>query len=65
MSGQLIKFNDDIISLQHQTFTLQYSKRTKRYAAKNGFRVLNQCEIDGSKFVESKSDHIMTIAEKL
>ncbi len=49
------------------THTLQvYSaKRLKIMLSRNGFKVLDQCSIDGSKFLNLKSDRIVMIAKKV
>lgn len=45
-----------------QTYT---AEQLKDMLQRNGFIVLNQCAIDGSNFVETETERILTIAQKL
>lgn len=47
-------------------FSLQIytAKQIRKILADNGFEVLDQCETDGSKFLEYKSLNILTVARK-
>lgn len=49
------------------TITLQLytAKELREMLARNGFKVLSQCGIDGSKFSDKKTERIVTVAQKL
>lgn len=47
------------------TLQLYSAHDLKKMLHKNGFKVLAQCGIDGSKFNETKTERIVTIAKKL
>ena len=47
-----------------QTLQIYTADQLKELLNKNGFKVIEQCGIDGSKFVEDKTDRILTIAQK-
>jgi 2-polyprenyl-3-methyl-5-hydroxy-6-metoxy-1,4-benzoquinol methylase len=47
-----------------QTLQIYAAKQLKELLNKNGFKVIEQCGIDGSKFIEDKTDRILTIAQK-
>lgn len=47
-----------------QTLQIYTANQLKELLHKNGFKVIEQCSIDGSKFVEDKTDRILTIARK-
>jgi ubiquinone/menaquinone biosynthesis C-methylase UbiE len=47
-----------------QTLQIYTADQLKDLLNKNGFKVIEQCGIDGSKFVEDKTDRILTIAQK-
>ena len=53
------------ISRSKQTLQVYTSKQLREMLSRNGFKVLSQCGMDGSKLSESKSDRIVTIAKKL
>ena len=53
------------ISRSAQTLQVYTAKQLKEMLHRNGFTVISQCGIDGSKFVENKSACIFTIAKKL
>lgn len=46
------------------TLQLYTAKELKTMLAKNGFKVLSQCGIDGSKFSDKKTERIVTVARK-
>jgi len=46
------------------TLQLYTANELRKMLAKNGFKVLNQCGIDGEKFSEKKTERILTIAQK-
>lgn len=52
------------ISNAFQTLQVYNAAQLKIMLQKNGFKVLKQCNINGSKFSDSKSDRILTIARK-
>lgn len=52
------------ISKAFQTLQVYTAKQLKAMLEKNGFRVLRQCDIDGSRFYENKTERILTIARK-
>lgn len=47
------------------TLQLYTASELRKMLAKNGFKVLNQCGIDGSKFHDKKTERIVTTAKKL
>jgi len=47
------------------TLQLYTSKELKEMLNRNGFKILGQYGIDGSKFNENKTERIVTVAEKL
>lgn len=47
-----------------QTLQIYSAQQLKDMLERNGFAVLEQCAIDGSKFVENETDRILTIAKK-
>lgn len=53
------------ISNAYQTLQVYSAKQLKDMLQKNGFKVLRQCNIDGSRFSETKSERILMIAKKL
>jgi ubiquinone/menaquinone biosynthesis C-methylase UbiE len=53
------------ISRESQTLQVYTAKQLKEMLNRNGFKVLSQCAVDGSKFIETQSDRILTIAKKL
>jgi ubiquinone/menaquinone biosynthesis C-methylase UbiE len=52
------------ISKSSQTLQVYTAKQLKEMLQRNGFKVLRQCGIDGSRFIENKTERIMTIAKK-
>ena len=52
------------ISKSAQTLQIYTADQLKELLNKNGFKVLEQCGIDGSKFVEDATDRILTITQK-
>ena len=57
---------NDQPKMSRKSMTLQvYSaKELKEMLQKNGFKVIDQCSIDGTKHIENKSERILTIAQK-
>jgi len=49
------------------TITLQLytAKELKEMLERNGFKVLEQCALDGSKFSDIKTERILTVAQKI
>lgn len=47
-----------------QTLQVYTAQRLKEMLRRNGFEVLTQCGIDGAKFIEHKTDRILTVAQK-
>jgi SAM-dependent methyltransferase len=56
--------NKPKISKAFQTLQVYSAKQLKEMLQKNGFKVLRQCGIDGSRFYETKTDRLLTIARK-
>lgn len=52
------------ISKSTKTLQIYTTEQLKELLNKNGFTVLEQCGIDGSTFIEDKTDRILTIARK-
>ncbi|GMU19803.1 MAG: hypothetical protein AMXMBFR12_09940 [Candidatus Babeliales bacterium] len=52
------------ITKSAQTLQLYTAQQLKEMLNKNGFKVIDQCGIDGSKFIEDRTDRILTIAQK-
>ncbi len=52
------------ISTSFQTLQVYSAKQLKDMLQKNGFKVLRQCNIDGSRFNETKSKRILVVAKK-
>lgn len=46
------------------TLQLYTANELKKMLAKNGFKVIYQCNIDGSKFNDKKTERIVTVAKK-
>lgn len=57
-SGNL-KTSKGVITLQLYT-----AKELKEMLIRNGFKVLSQCGIDGSKYLGKQTDRIVTVAQK-
>lgn len=53
------------ITRSEQTLQIYTAKQLREILQRNGFKVLSQCGIDGSKLVETKTDRIVTIAKKI
>ena len=53
------------ISQSFQTLQVYSAPQLKDMLERNGFEVLEQLGIDGSKFVEGKTDRILTAAKKI
>ena len=53
------------VSKSAQTLQIYTAKQLQEMLDKNGFKVLEQCGIDGSKFIEDRTDRILTIAQKV
>jgi len=53
------------ISKAFQTLQVYSRKQLKEMLKNNGFIVLKQCDVDGSRFYESKTERIVTIASKI
>lgn len=47
-----------------QTLQIYTAKQLREMLHRNGFNVLSQCGINGSKLVESEADSIVTVAKK-
>lgn len=57
--------NDAKLSCQlEQTKQVYSSKQLKEMLERNGFKVMEQCGIDGKRFVESKTERIVMVAKK-
>lgn len=52
------------ISKSIKTLQIYSAAQLNQMLHKNGFKVIEQCEIDGSPFYQEKSDRILTIAQK-
>jgi len=52
------------ISRSTQTLQVYTAKQLVEMLQRNGFKVLRQCGIDGSRFTENTADRIVTIARK-
>lgn len=48
-----------------QTLQIYSAKQLEGMLQRNGFKVVQRCNVDGSRFVESKSDRILTVAKKI
>lgn len=62
---QKTKQNPQVASKNVNTLQLYTADELRKMLKKNGFKVLSQCGIDGSKFNEKKTERIVTIAKKL
>ena len=51
-------------SKSSQTLQVYTAKQLKEMLHRNGFKVLRQCAIDGSRFAESKTKRLITIAKR-
>ena len=52
------------ITKSSQTLQVYTASQLQEMLHKNGFKVLDQCGIDGSMFIENKNERILTIAKK-
>jgi hypothetical protein len=52
------------ITKSAQTLQIYTADQLKELLNKNGFKVIEQCGIDGSQFVEDETDRILTVAQK-
>jgi hypothetical protein len=53
------------ISRSSQTLQSYSTKQLTEMLQRNGFRVLDQCGIDGSKFIENTTERIFMLAKKV
>lgn len=53
------------ISKRAQTLQIYSADQLKEILTKNGFKVLEQLDIDGSRFIKERTDRILTIAQKV
>jgi len=56
--------NKPKVSKSAQTLQVYTAKQLEEILTRNGFEVLDQCAIDGSKFIENKTERLLTIAMK-
>ncbi len=56
--------NKPKVSQSAQTLQVYTAKQLREMLHRNGFKVLSQCEIDGSRFNETKTESILTVAKK-
>lgn len=54
-----------ILSKASQTLQVYTAKELDEMLSELGFKVLRQCDIDGSRFYQNKSERILTIAKKI
>jgi 2-polyprenyl-3-methyl-5-hydroxy-6-metoxy-1,4-benzoquinol methylase len=54
-----------VISHAFQTLQVYNSLTLKQMLEENGFEVVNQCDIDGGPFDETKTERILSIAKKI
>jgi len=62
--SQKAKQSPKIASKNTITLQLYTADELRKILNKNGFKVLHQCALDGSKFNEKKTERIVTIAKK-
>lgn len=53
------------ITKSTKTLQLYTAQQLKEILNKNGFKVIEQCDIDGSQFMEERTDRILTIAQRI
>lgn len=53
------------ISTSAQTLQIYSAKQLKEMLLRSGFKVVGYCGIDGSKFIDTKTHNIITIAKKV
>ena len=56
--------NKPKVSRSRQTLQIYTAKQLREMLHRNGFKVLDLCAIDGSKFDESKTDRIVMVVKK-
>ena len=56
---------DPVVSHAFQTLQVYTSITLKQMLEENGFKVLHQCDIGGGTFHETKTERILTIAQKI
>lgn len=56
--------NKPKITNDAQTLQVYASKQLKEMLERNGFKVIDQCGIDGKRFIENKTDRIVMVAKK-
>ena len=59
-TGEKLKISKSVKTLQ-----IYSAHQLKEMLTKHGFTVMEQCDIDGSKFIEDRTDRILTIAQKI
>lgn len=57
--------NQPKISRSSQTLQVYTAEQLKEMLHRNGFNVLEQCNVDGSEFIKRKSERILTVAKKI
>lgn len=57
--------NKPIITKSSQTLQIYSAKELIEMLHRNGFKVLKQCSIDGSTFIENKTERIVTVSKKV
>lgn len=57
-------FNKPKLAKNNQTLQVYSSVQLRQMLANNGFSVLEQCSVDGSKLDETQTERILTIARK-
>ena len=53
------------LARSRQTLQVYTTKQLGEMLARNGFKVLEQRDVDGSKFVKGKTERIFTVAQKI
>ena len=56
--------NKPKISTQFQTLQVYSANQLKEMLQKNGFKVVHQCDINGSELIKNKTERMLTIAQK-
>ena len=59
------KTRDPKVTKSAQTLQTYSAAQLKEILKKNGFKVLRQCDIDGTRFSDTKTERILTIAKKV
>lgn len=57
--------NKPLITKSSQTLQIYPAKELIEMLHRNGFKVLKQCSIDGSTFIENKTERIVTVSKKV